>query len=143
DRIQRAEPLVTTQCHNSTCDFVSHPNGYDKLPAASENLLPRNRLRGRRSASSVCSARGTAAWHPLQPRLRRQAKPASPRRPVPSKAKLDGSGTAVTWLISRSLGLNCPGANVNSRASSMLPWNGSPPSDRAASDICGVGVLGL
>jgi hypothetical protein len=26
DRIQRAEPLVAAQCHNSTCDLVSHPN---------------------------------------------------------------------------------------------------------------------
>ena len=47
------------------------------------------------------------------------------------------------WLTSRSLGLNWPGANVNSRTSSMLPWNGSPPSDRAASDTCGVATLGL
>jgi hypothetical protein len=32
DRIQRAEPLVTSLCHNSTGDLVSHPNATAHLP---------------------------------------------------------------------------------------------------------------
>src|SRR5262249_11874658 len=66
DRRQLAEQLVTSECHNSTCDLVSHPNDEAQRPAhAGSSMAPRttvNRVAGplQHQVRLVYFARGCA-----------------------------------------------------------------------------------
>lgn len=55
DRIPRAEPRVTSRCHNSTCDFVSHPNDPAQQPAHAGAAL---KLREPSTAWPLCWSNG-------------------------------------------------------------------------------------